>query len=359
MELDMALQRIMDSISNERMTELICQLVSIPSVTGQEHAIGDMLYDLFGQMGLSDVQRVPVEDSGDGLVAKISGAPNGPVMMLNFHQDTFDVCDDWTTDSWTPVLQDGCIYGLRTRDMKAGGAAILSAVESLTQAGVELGGTLLISTTTDEENWSRGAHAVLNSGLIDGGSACLIPEHTPPGRLRIGSRGQHVIKIELIGKTAHAAYSGEGINAVTDAARIITALDQLELAWNEYFELGGSLWVIKVSGGQNILLVPEQAQLLIDRHILPSQAVEKAVQYIDALIQTLPIASEYKITWNDLPTPASAPYIVDEQSAFVQSTKTRVEEQSGQAVTLRSGAQCCRHLPFCRNTRHSHAGLRA
>ena len=38
----MALQHITESISNERITDLICGLVSIPSVTSQERAIGDM-----------------------------------------------------------------------------------------------------------------------------------------------------------------------------------------------------------------------------------------------------------------------------------------------------------------------------
>jgi len=328
----MALQHITESISNERITDLICGLVSIPSVTSQERAIGDMLYDLFGQIGLSDIQRIPVEDSGDSLVAKMPGPPDGPILMLNFHQDTFDVCDGWETDPWTPIIHDDCVYGLGAHDMKAGGAAILAAVEAMTKAGVELGGTLLVSTTTDEENWSRGAHAVIDSGLIEGCGACLIPEPTPPGRLRIGSRGRHVIKIELAGKTAHAAYTGEGINAVTDAARIITALEQIELEWNEDFELGGALCVIEVGGGRNIILVPEQAHLLIDRHILPGQTIEKAVQDIDTLIQSLPIESEYKITWDDRPTPAPAPYHVDEQSPFVLSARTRIKEQIGRPV---------------------------
>ena len=184
----MSLNHITDSITSERVTELVCELVGIRSVTGKENAVGDFLYDVFGQIGLSDIQRVPVSDSGDSLVARIPGPAGAPAIMFNFHQDTFDVCDGWETDPWDPVVRGGSVYGLGAHDMKGGGASILAAVEAITGSDVTLGGTLLVSSTTDEENWSRGAHAVIESGLIKGCSAYLIPEPTPPGRLRIGSR---------------------------------------------------------------------------------------------------------------------------------------------------------------------------
>ena len=329
----MSLNHITDSITSERVTELASELVGIRSVTGNERAVGDFLYDLFGQIGLSDIQRVPVADSGDSLVARIPGPADAPAIMFNFHQDTFDVCDDWETDPWNPVVRDGSVYGLGAHDMKGGGASILAAVEAITGSDVTLGGTLLVSSTTDEENWSRGAHAVIESGLIKGCSACLIPEPTPPGRLRIGSRGRHVIRVELTGKTAHAAYTGEGINAVADGAKVITALETLELGWNEQYDLGGAICAIEFGGGLNIILVPEHAYLLIDRHILPGQTVEEVVQDIRDAIDALDIESKVDITWDDRPTPAPTSYIVDESSLFVQSTKRRVEEQLGRPIT--------------------------
>jgi succinyl-diaminopimelate desuccinylase len=220
---------IAESITSGRITELIEGLVSIPSVTGSEQALGDMLHGHFEELGLSNIRRVPVEDSGDSLAVRIPGCGNGRAFMLNFHQDTFDACDGWKTDPWSPVVKDGRVYGLGAHDMKAGAAAVLAAVEAIVRSGVELDGDLIVSATTDEENWSRGAHALMDSGLLEGCEGCLIPEPTPAGRLRIGSRGRHVIKIDLAGRTAHAAYTGEGVNAVHDAAKIITALDRIGL----------------------------------------------------------------------------------------------------------------------------------
>jgi len=323
---------ISTSIGSGRITELVKGLVAIPSVTGSEQALGDMLHGHFEEIGLTDVRRIPVEDSGDSLAVRIPGRDNDRAFMLNFHQDTFDSCDGWETDPWSPVVKDGRVYGLGAHDMKAGAAAVLAAVEAIVLSGAELGGDLIVSATTDEENWSRGAHALIESGLLDGCEGCLIPEPTPPGRLRIGSRGRHVIKIDLSGKTAHAAYTGEGINAVRDAAKIITALERIELGWNEEYDLGGTICVIEVSGGRNIILVPEHAQIVLDRHILPGQTVDRAVRDIEALIRSLPIESGWRVTWDDRPTPAPAPYIVDPGSKFVRSARKRVEEQLGRPV---------------------------
>lgn len=328
----MSLEAITKSITRGRITELIEGLVAIPSVTGNERALGEMLHGHFGEIGLADARRIPVAASGDTLAARIPGRGNGRAFMLNFHQDTFDACDGWETDPWSPVVKDGRVYGLGAHDMKAGAAAVLAAVEAIVRSGVELAGDLIVSATTDEENWSRGAHALIDSGLLDGCEGCLIPEPTPPGRLRIGSRGRHVIKIDLAGRTAHAAYTGEGVNAVHDAAKIITVLDRLELGWNEEFDLGGTICVIEISGGRNIILVPERAQVVLDRHILPGQSIDHAVRDIEALIRSLAIASKWRVTWDDRPTPAPAPYIVDPGSAFVRSASKRVEEQLGRPV---------------------------
>lgn len=332
----MPLEAITASITPGRITELIEGLVAIPSVTGNERAMGDMLQGFFSDIGLTGIHRIPVEDSGDTLALRIpgrgDGCGNGHAFMLNFHQDTFDACDGWETDPWSPVVTEGCVYGLGAHDMKAGAAAVLAAVEAIIRSGTELAGDLIVSATTDEENWSRGAHALIDSGLIDQCEACLIPEPTPPGRLRIGSRGRHVIKIDLTGRTAHAAYTGEGVNAVHDAAKIITALDRIELGWNEEFEIGGTICAIEISGGKNVILVPAHAQVVLDRHILPGQSIDEAAEDIEALIRTLSITSGWRVSWDDRPTPAPAPYLVEPGSKFVQCTRKRVEEQLGRPV---------------------------
>ena len=195
-----------DNVKNERIVEFLKTMVSIPSITNQEQELSDWTYEKFKSLGLSGVQRFPVEDSGDSVIGWIDGPAEGPSMMLTFHLDTFPVCAGWDTDPLVPHVENGRLYGLGAHDMKAGGACALAAVEAILESGVELGGRLFVSATTDEENWSRGAHALINSGLLEGCQGCLTGEPAARATLTVGARGRHVYHLVFHGKTAHAAY---------------------------------------------------------------------------------------------------------------------------------------------------------
>jgi succinyl-diaminopimelate desuccinylase len=322
-----------DHLDTTRLAELAQTLVAIPSVTNQEHEIADWAYEQFKAMGLAHVQRLSVKDSGDTVVGWIDGPAQGPTLMFNFHMDTFPVCDGWNTDPLIPQIENGRLYGLGAHDMKGGGACALAAVEAILASGVELGGRLIVSGTTDEENWSRGAHALIESGLLTGCQYCLIPEPSARATLTNGARGRHVFHLVFRGQTCHAAYDG-GVNAVVDAARVVARLEEIDLGFDERFGMGGALCVIGFRGGGTLILVPEEAHVFIDRHILPGQTVEEAAAQIKAVIRKVGTDSTYELTWDERPTPAPAPYLVPADSLLVQTVQRNLEREIGQPVAL-------------------------
>jgi len=323
-----------NAVKLARLVELAQALVAIPSVTNQEHEIADWAYEHLKSMGLTGVQRLPVEDSGDSVIGWIDGPAQGPALMYNFHLDTFPVCDGWNTDPFTPHLEDGRLYGLGAHDMKGGGACVLAAVEALIAAGVELGGRLILSGTTDEENWSRGAHALIKSGLLDGCQYCLIPEPSFPATLTVGARGRHVFHLIFRGQTSHAAYGDQGINAVVDAAKAISYLEGVDLGFDEEFGISGSQCIIGFHGGGTLILVPEEAHVFIDRHILPGQTVEEAAAQIETAVHKAGVASTYELAWDERPTPAPLPYVVPSDLLLVQTVKRNMERELDQPVRL-------------------------
>lgn len=322
------MKNLADRINQDRLLELTRTLVEIPSVTGQEHELSDWMYDYLKSLGMDHVQRLPVEEAGDTIVSWLDGAPEGPEVMMMFHLDTFEVCDGWDTDPFKAVLDGGKLFGLGIHDMKAGGACILGALEAIVQSNVQLGGRLTIVTTTDEENWSRGAHEVIKSGLLKNCSCGLNPEPTARGEVRVGQRGRHVFHLTLKGKTIQASYDhDEGINAVVDAAKLVTALDSIpleDLGVNEAYNITGNMAITAIQGGSTMIQIPERAHIYLDRHTIPGQTPESVEEFLRAVIKETNIKSTVDIEWDNRPTPAPTAYLVPEDAQIVQEISKQI-----------------------------------
>lgn len=323
-----------EMITTEKVVALTKTLVEIPSETGKEEAIGDWLVKYFQELELTDITRLPVEEAGDTIVAVLEGKKDGPTMMLNFHIDTFDAFEGWDTEPFKVVETEDRLIGLGAHDMKGGAACTLAAVEAIVRSGTKLGGRLIVSGTSDEEYWSRGAHELINSGIIKDCDYCIVPEPAAHATILIGERGRHVFIIRFYGKSISAAYD-EGINAVVDASRVIAEFEKHKpdgFGYLPKYDMKGTLCVIGLHSGGDKIYVPELAEVTVDRHILPGQTVESAAQQIRDIIDEVGIKGTYELTWDERPTPAPASFITDPESRFVQSAKRNLEKQLGEDV---------------------------
>ncbi len=332
------MKKVADFINEDRLVQLTRTLVEIPSVTGREQTLADWVFDYLTCLRMDEVKRLPVEDAGDTIVSWLEGSQDGPGMMLLFHLDTFDACDGWETDPFKTVRDGNRLYGLGIHDMKAGGACILGALEAIVQFGAKLGGRLYVVATTDEENWSRGAHEVINSGLLEECICGLNPEPTARGEVRIGQRGRHVFHLTLKGKTIQASYDhDDGINAVVDAAKLVSALDQIpqqELGVNEAYNITGNLAVTSIQGGSTMILIPERAHVYFDRHTIPGQTAESEAEQLRKIIEQTNIKSTVQIEWDERPTPAPTAYLVSEDAAIVREIGRQIQAEFNEPPTF-------------------------
>jgi succinyl-diaminopimelate desuccinylase len=83
-----------------------------------------------------------------------------------------------------------------------------------------------------------------------------------------------------------------------------------------------------------LILVPEEAHVFIDRHILPGQTVEEAAAQIETAVRKAGIVSTYELAWDERPTPAPLPYVVPSDSLLVQIVKRNMERELDQPVRL-------------------------
>ena len=322
-----------DHITKERVIEITKTLVEIPSETGKEKVIGDWLIAFFEELGLSEITRLPVEEAGDTVYAVYKGG-DGPKLMLNFHIDTFDAFEGWDTPPFKVVEKEGRLYGLGAHDMKGGAACALVALEALVKSGTRLGGDLIISGTSDEEYWSRGAHELIKSGILAGCEYCIVPEPADHATILIGQRGRHVFKLRFYGSSISAAYD-EGINAIVDASKVIAEFEKHKpdgFGYLPEYGMRGTLCVTGFHSGGDKIYVPELSEVTIDRHILPGQTVEDAADQIKRIITEADIKGRYELTWDERPTPAPTSYITPPDSKLVQTAKRCLEAELGEEV---------------------------
>jgi acetylornithine deacetylase len=109
--------------------------------------------------------------------------------------------------------------------MKAGLVAIVGAVRALREAGVKLRADVHLQSVVEEECTGNGALMCLLDGVR--ADACVITE-PHPDHFTIAQVGVLWFHVEIVGRPAHAAYAGTGVDAIEAAQVVLGALRELE-----------------------------------------------------------------------------------------------------------------------------------
>ncbi|MFH0816229.1 MAG: M20/M25/M40 family metallo-hydrolase [Methanobacteriota archaeon] len=281
--------------------DLAKKLISIPSEFGKETEISQFL----ASMLKGEVTLQAVEGAGPNVVAKSAAKRRGSRILLVGHMDTVPSPGEYGRDPYKPLVRDGKLYGLGACDMKAGLAIMAILYNEFADSGLNV--TFL--GTSDEEGDCRGAFQFLkDSGDYD---LALVAEPTNL-RLMLGCRGRYVVEAEVIGTAAHGARPEKGANAISKAARVILALENIAPRSHEV--LGqGSTCVLKIAGGGDGLSVPDYCLVRLDRHVVPGDTQASVMAEARKALACLNTGPAIKLRWMPRPTPFLEPYIFDKR----------------------------------------------
>src|SRR5690606_17108743 len=220
------------------------------------------------------------ETGGDRPIV-IAGVENGPgpTMLFNGHTDTVLAGEGWTCDPWQGRREGNRLYGLGACDMKSGVAAAMLATRTVAQHRDRWRGTEIFTSGVDEEAYSIGARAIIDSGIK--ADYCMVTESSKDPWL--GSIGKIRIPIDPTGNATHASWPKAGVNAAEEAAKLVARLDEIPIGQHPRFE--GSRTVLSFLSGndQYVITVPEKARVLINRMTVPGDTGEALVAELEAL----------------------------------------------------------------------------
>jgi acetylornithine deacetylase len=245
-ELDAEFVEAIAGVVDERRGEsvrLLQELVRVPSVTGDEGAVQEVVERAFRERGLAvDVWEATPEEispykehvgeqagyeNRPNVVGVRAGRGGGRSLLLNAHVDTVAGGDAsaWERGPFSGEIEGDLLYGRGSCDMKGGLVSHLAALDALSELGVELRGDVSVAATVGEENGGLGALSTVLRGYR--ADAALITE---PTRLALvpAQGGSLVFRLEVPGRSAHAAVRDEGVSALEKFIPIFEELGKLE-----------------------------------------------------------------------------------------------------------------------------------
>jgi acetylornithine deacetylase len=224
--------------------ELARQLIDIPSVTGDELAVGEFLASHLEQLGYR-VERQEVAPDRFNVIAT-TGAP--PRIVFSTHMDTVPPFIESRED-------DEFIYGRGSCDAKGIMAAQIFAAQRLRDEGVNEVGLLFM---VDEEMGSLGAQAA-NKHPLARECRDLVNGEPTDSRLATGTKGSVRAVITSEGRAAHSAYPEAGESAIEKLLDILQDIRACE--WPEDGFFGTTTCNIGVlSGGTRPNVIADKAR---------------------------------------------------------------------------------------------------
>src|SRR5260370_19700550 len=114
-------KRILTEVKEEEIVAMSCDVINIPSPTGEELQMAEYMRVVFERLGLN-VTWQEVEEGRANVVGRWTGGGGGKNLMFNGHMDTSNTGREevMTGLGYKPsaVVQEGCIHGLRIYNMK-------------------------------------------------------------------------------------------------------------------------------------------------------------------------------------------------------------------------------------------------
>ncbi|QIB68928.1 M20 family metallopeptidase [Aminipila butyrica] len=328
--------------------ELMKALIAIESPYFQEEEIMSFVNSWFHNHQLESylhtyVDKKVTKFEGKNVVLIQQGNQPGPTVCLNGHLDTVSLCKGWTENPFEGTVKDGDIYGLGALDMKSGCSAIMLAVKRFSERHRRFKGKILVTLVSDEEGpYGLGTNALIEDGLLADVDFSIIAEPSaaflekPFPAICLGARGGYGVEIELFGKSAHAAIPEHGINAATDAAKVVSALKDVHYFQDEL--LGkGSLCVVGMESDGGACSVPDYATIKLFWHIVRNENESSIHKEIEKAIKRADISCQYQIHFREAPSEGSKgflPYTVERSNTFVDTFIRVAEQVCGQEMSI-------------------------
>jgi acetylornithine deacetylase/succinyl-diaminopimelate desuccinylase-like protein len=344
------IERVLAEVKEEEIVAMACDLINIPSPTGEELRMAQHMQSALEQIGLQ-VTWQEVEENRANVVGRWTGSGGGKHLMFNGHMDTSNTGREQflTGLGYQPnaVVKNGFIYGLGIYNMKGALVCYTNAVKALQRAGVRLKGDVIIAAVAGEiekTQWGEfkgkqyrgygfGTHYLVNHGVLP--DLCILGEPTDM-HVVLEHFGSMWTRISCTGIYVHTAFS-EGRQEMNSIRRMHALMEPI-LQWMESWEnkasYGGKKAVVNLGGIRGghpwrASRTPEQTDLFLDVRVPPTIPMTEARREVQSLF--LELEKQHPDWGLELETYVSVPGArIDERHEMISVIEANHERIMGQ-----------------------------
>ncbi|MDQ1316925.1 MAG: family peptidase, partial [Candidatus Poribacteria bacterium] len=334
----MIAKNLFDEIDKIDITAILSDMVSMPSHE-TEQGVVEYIEKRLRKLGV-EYEFTEVTPGRQNLIASIGDGKKS--LILNSHTDTVSPgnIENWTDSPYKLTRKGDDLYGLGSCDAKGSLVAMLVAFEVLASKPSILKGRLILQAVCCEETRGRGTLAETAKGIK--ADAAIIGEPTELVPM-IGHKGGLGVEVTVFGKPAHASSPEEGINAISNMARVIQALDTLaeDISKRRDPLIGkASLAITQINGGRATNVIPDQCVITIDRRLIPGETLKDAFDEISATIDnekkanpSLVVSIEEKI--------GISPCSISPEESIVNTVKESIYQVTKKKREVTGFGACC------------------
>lgn len=277
-------------IQEQRLRELLQEMVDIYSPTGKEGQICEFLAGYLHEHGLPVTMR-EVSDGRRNVEVIPAGGP--PEIAFIGHIDTVPAFD---IEQYEYEEHEGQIYGLGTADMKGGCAAMIEAFVTLRENGPAPEKTGLFLVVGEEES-GDGTAALLDAMQFPWAVVAEPTDLIPC----LGHYGYIEMLVRAFGRRRHASLAGREYNAIFHLLRMLLRLGGMLEAEHPEAVMN----IRSVHSSEAGFAVPGSCEAWVDLHIKPSQNTEQFARQLESLVNDC--LSAGSVTSHEVDFPTVAP----------------------------------------------------
>ena len=300
--------RILAEVREEEIVAMSCDVINIPSPTGEEFAMAEYMRGVLQRLGVA-VTWQEVEEGRANVVGRWIGVGGGKNLMFNGHMDTSNTGREefLTGIGYKPhaVVKNGMIYGLGIYNMKGALVCYTHALKALMRAGVKLKGDFIIAAVAGEiektqwgdfkgkeyRGYGFGTHYLVNHGILP--DMCILGEPTDM-HVVLEHFGSMWVRISCAGIYVHTAFceGREEMNSIRRMHELMQPVMQWIEGWEEKASYGGKKAIVNLGGirgghAWRVSRTPEKTDLFLDVRVPPTIAMREARRDVQQLFLEL------------------------------------------------------------------------